>query len=600
MRFILIFMFGPLIVFAQKSEQKDAYQYYINSEYSQAISIYEKIPVNKSTVHYYTPFFTSLIKSDRYKEAKKLASRMSSIFSTDLIYRLDLGISYHMLGDNRRANKIYDDVYLKMKGTRHQTNSLANRFIIHDMYNDALNVYLSVEKINSNIDFSFKKAELYSSLDKNNLMLDEYLKYLYKNPNNKSIIISRIQRFLDNDGIKSDVNYNLVRDKLLLYVNKYIEREDFCEILIWLFMQNDQFKMALVQAKALDRRGFKDGSVVFDLASTFLDNKKYFLAIEAYDYILEQERHSRFFIDANVNKLFAMTHMINSQQELYKVDNLYQDLISDLGTNKNTILLFANYAHFQAFYLHDLNSASNTLKQAMDVSQISIKDLAECKLEYADIQLLLNNVWEALLYYSQVEKDFKESPIGHEAKLRRAKVSYYQGDFNWAQAQLNVLKGSTSKLIANDALELSLLITDNYNLDTSDVAMNLFAKADLLVYQRNFVSAIVKYDSITTLFPGHMLTDEIYMRKADIYIELDSIDLALSMYDKIISEFSYDILADDALYNKAKIYDYKLKDYNKAMAFYERLITDYNSSIFVSNSRKRFRILRGDKLNDTQ
>ena len=600
MRFILIFLFGPLIFFAQKSEQKSAYQYYINGEYSKAILIYEKMTINKSSVRYYTPFITSLIKSNRYKEAKKLASRMSSFFSNDLIYRIDLGISYQMLGDNRRAKKTYNDVYLKMKGNRNQTNSLANRFIIHEMYDDALNVYLSAEKINNNVDFSFKKAELYSSLDKNNLMLDEYLKYLYKNPSNKAVITSRIQRFLDNDGIKSDINYNLVKDKLLLYVNRYVEREDFCEILIWLFMQNNQFEMALLQAKALDLRGSKDGSVVFDLASTFLDNEEYLLSIDAYDYILNQERHGRFFIDANINKLFAMTHMVNSEQELDEVDNLYRDLISKLGKNKNTILLFANYAHFQAFYLHDLNSASNTLKDAMDINQISIKDLAECKLEYADIQLLLNNIWDALLYYSQVEKDFKESPIGHEAKLRRAKVSYYQGDFDWAQAQLNILKGSTSKLIANDALDLSLLITDNYNLDTSDVAMNLFAKADLLVYQRNFFPAIVKYDSIITIFPGHMLSDEVYMRKADIYLELDSVDLALSMYDKIISEFSYDILADDALYNKAKIYDYKLKDYNKAMVCYERLITNYNSSIFVSHSRKRFRVLRGDNLNISQ
>ena len=260
--------------------------------------------------------------------------------------------------------------------------------------------------------------------------------------------------------------------------------------------------------------------------------------------------------------------------------------------------MLSNYAHFKAFYLNDLVAAENILIRTMGISGITDIDLAECKLEYADIQLLLGNIWESLLYYSQVEKDFKENPLGHEAKLRRAKIAYYQGDFLWAQAQLSTLKASTSKLIANDAMELSLLITDNYNLDTSDIAMQTFARADLLNYQKRKQDALVKYDSILFLFPGHSLSDEIYMRKAEIYIELDDYQEALVMYDKIILEHSYDILVDDALYRKAQIYHKKLQEKSKAMDIYERILLEHNSSIFVTESRKKFRELRGDKLEE--
>ena len=234
----------------------------------------------------------------------------------------------------------------------------------------------------------------------------------------------------------------------------------------------------------------------------------------------------------------------------------------------------------------------------MQIPGIDSYDLAECKMEYADVLLLQGNIWQSMLYYSQVEKDFKQHPIGHEAKLRIAKISYYQGDFQWAQTQLEVLKASTSKLIANNAMKLSLLITDNYNLDTTEISMRTFAIADLLCYQQKYDDAISKYDSILAVFPGHSLSDEIYMRKAEIYFREGKIKDALSTYEKIEDEWGYDILADDALYNRAKIYDDVLNNSELAMKLYEKILLEHNSSIYVVESRKRFRNLRGDNLKE--
>ena len=357
--------------------------------------------------------------------------------------------------------------------------------------------------------------------------------------------------------------------------------------------------MAFRQAKSLDKRTDADGEEVFDLAEIFLDKEYYDLAIKAYEYVIQKGKNNFLFIDANINKLYTKTKILNSKnQEVNSLDDEYKSLIRELGESRNTVLLLSNYAHFKAFYLHDLLAAETILLSAMDVAGIDKYDLAECKLEYADVQLLLGNIWESLLYYSQVEKDFKENPIGHQAKLRRAKISYYQGDFNWAQAQLGTLKASTSKLIANDAMDLSLLIIDNLNLDTSTIAMQTFATADLLFYQQKYEKAITKYDSVITIFPGHTLSDEIYMRKAEIYMKLNNTDMVLEMYNKIATDWNYDILADDALYKMAKLYDNTLSNPEKAMELYEKILLEHNSSIFVAEARKRFRILRGDNLNE--
>ena len=243
--------------------------------------------------------------------------------------------------------------------------------------------------------------------------------------------------------------------------------------------------------------------------------------------------------------------------------------------------------------MHQLEQARNILTETMKIVNISDIDLAQCKMYYADIMLLLDQEWEALLYYSQVEKKYKENPIGHEAKLRRAKVSYYQGDFEWANAQLDVLKSSTSKLISNDAMKLSLLITDNLNLDTSDVPLRMFAKAELLTYQREFSKAILQYDSILSNFKNHSLTDEVYLRKAKIYEELSNTNSAIKMYKNIISEYSYDILADDAIFFLAEIY--KKNNKEKALSLYEMILSEYKESVYIFQARENFRNLRGDK-----
>ena len=599
MRLLFVFMLTSFFAIAQQGEQKLAYQYYVNGEYDKAISIYEDLNKKRFSVAYYIPYFGSLLKTEQYKLAEKLAKKVAKIYPNSLSYRLEVGIVQKKSGNTKTADRTFKKIFENLTGQQSQAINLANTFRRYDMYGDALQVYMLSEKLNPKSHFCTQKAQLYAHLGKVDLMIAEYLNELNLNPKQKKMVFSKVQLFLNNDGIKSERNFQLVKKQLLPFVRAEQDRTDFSELLIWLFMQNAQYEMAFRQAKSLDNRTNAGGAGVFDLAETFLDKKYYDLAITAYEHVIQKGKNNFLFIDANINKLYAKTKILYSKnQELNVLDDEYKNLIAELGESRNTVLLLSNYAHFKAFYLHDLLAAEKVLLSAMEVSGIDKYDLAECKLEYADVQLLLGNMWESLLYYSQVEKDFKENPIGHQAKLRRAKIAYYQGDFDWAQAQLGTLKASTSKLIANDAMDLSLLIIDNLNLDTSTIAMQTFASADLLFYQQKYDKAITKYDSLITIFPGHTLSDEIYMRKAEIYMQLNNTDMVLKMYNKIATDWSYDILADDALYKMAKLYDNNLSNPEKAMELYEKILLEHNSSIFVVEARKRFRILRGDNLNE--
>ena len=598
MRVIILLLF-TLSSFAQNNNQKIAYQYFINGDYDKAIVIYEELNKSNLSVNIYSPYFISLINTNNFSTAEKLAKRLYSKNPQRLNYLVDVIVS---LKKQEKVNKFIFNLkklYGKLDGRNSQTIQLANRFLSFEMYDIALEVYEKSSKINNLFSYDLQRAQLYGLLAENEMMVNQYLDFLLNNPNQKKVVFSNIQRFLDNNGIKDFNNTNLVKRSLLNIIKKYPDRYDFNEMLIWLFMQNQQYKLALQQVISLDRRNQNSLSKIFEITEKLLDLEKFKLAIEGLDYIISKGFNSELYITSHINKLYAETKILNNNNEdLEPINSKYNSVINEVGKNSYSILLLSNYAHFKAFYMKNLEDAKIILEDAMKITNADPTEIAECKIQYADIMLLSGNIWDALLFYSQVEKDFKENPIGHIAKFKRAKIAYYKGDFTWAKAQLDVLKASTSKLISNDAMDLSLLISDNYNLDTIDQPMMQFARADLLFFQQKYDEAILTFDSILTLFNGHDLSDEIYFRKYKIFSAKNDTELSIKMLEKIINDFSYEILIDDALYNIAKIYENKYNDSAKAMDYYQKIILDHEGSIYASEARNRFRFLRGDEINE--
>jgi tetratricopeptide (TPR) repeat protein len=243
-----------------------------------------------------------------------------------------------------------------------------------------------------------------------------------------------------------------------------------------------------------------------------------------------------------------------------------------------------------------MDDAVKLLEEIISMPGIADEFKAECKLELGDILILKNEVWDAALYYGQVDKDFKHDAIGREAKFRNARLSYYLGEFDWAAAQLNVLKAATSQLISNDAMALALLIMDNVA-DSNTAPLLLYSRADLLEFRNDDDDALATLDSVLIQFPKHSLTDEVWYKKAEIFEKKELFDTAAFYFNEIVEKYPDDILADDALFQLANLNENQLNNKTKAMECYEKLLTKYSGSLFVAEARKKFRALRGDKVN---
>jgi tetratricopeptide (TPR) repeat protein len=346
----------------------------------------------------------------------------------------------------------------------------------------------------------------------------------------------------------------------------------------------------------------ENGMRIFQLGEIAANDGAYDAAIMAYDYIVEEKgTNSSFYLDAKRSALRCRRLRLTegydyNQEELLELEQMYSSFLEEFQNNPNTGEIVLEYAELEGLYLNNLEKATSLLQDLIELPNLNLYVQSEAKLDLADYYLINGEIWEATLLYSQVDKLFKDDLLGHEARFRNARLSYFNGDFQWAQSQFEILKASTSKLIANDALDLSVFIMDNLGLDTTTEALELYSQAELLVFQNQFDNAFTKLDTLRSSFPSHTLQDDVAYLKANIYKKLRDYEKAAEYYQEIVENHKEEIRADNALYELAQLYDKQLDNKEKAMELYEKLFIEFNSSVLAVTARKRFRELRGDSI----
>jgi outer membrane protein assembly factor BamD (BamD/ComL family) len=399
---------------------------------------------------------------------------------------------------------------------------------------------------------------------------------------------------------EGDNDYLLLQTALLKKIQKEPQTEIYTELLIWQYIQRQEYEMALRQLIAQDKRTKGDGTFLYNTINTFTANKAYTTAIKAYQYILTKGTNSEHY-------LFAKIELINAKYELAitgKYDkqaiqllaNEYQEILNLYGKNGQGLAALRKLAYLQAYYLNDLKKAEATLEDGLKAIDIMPAAIAQIKMDLGDVYLLTKQPWEAILIYEQVAKQFENDVIGNEARYRSARLFFYQGDFEYAKSQADVLKASTTQLIANDALNLSLLIADNLQNKNDSLALRMYATAEMLQFMNQLQQALNKLDSIAIAYPNNSLSDDVLMAKAKINIKLNELTKAAQPLKEIIVSHPTSIWTDDALFILADIYEKKLNNPEEAKRLYQQLMNDYPGSMFNAEARKRFRNIRGDNL----
>jgi len=591
---ILCFYFIGVKAQGTASDLTLARQFYNNGEYDKSLTIYQKLYESKGGNDvYFEEYFDNLLKLRKYDSAEKIVNKR---IKENFKYGIELGKIYTEKGDIEKANKVFDDLLNKMPKDEFIITDVANSFYATGNYDFAIKTFLTGRKLlKDEAAFSYELINLYRFKKQKNELSNEILNVLSYQPDFLPSAKNSLARTFERNE-----DYEVLKSLLLKKIQKDAQNTTYINLLAWAYLQQKQYDFALVQLIALDKRTNDNGGSVYNLANILVENKAYAIAEKAYGYLLSKPQNSPYYIASKVALLQIKNQQVidgnYSAQQIEQLSADYHALLKEYGENAQTAFAIRALANLKAFYLNKTDEASSLLEKALQLPGISTAVSAQLKLDLATIYILNNQPWDAALLYGQVEKSFKDHPIGQEAKFKNAKLSFYNGDFNWAKAQLDVLKASTSQLIANDALDLSLLIQDDLAVDSTGNALKLYAKADLLAFKNKPGTALKTLDSLTQLYPQSSLFDDVLMLKANIYIKEHQYETALENLNIIISKYANSIWADDALFKLSVIEEDNLKNLPAATKHYEQLINQYPGSLYLIEARKRFRNLRGDAL----
>lgn len=600
-RFVVIsFLFFSFGLLAQPTDElrELAQHYYASEQFDKAESYYEKLYKRSPEAFFYTRLLDCYIRQEAYSKAEKLIKKSASSSRNSLPKQMELADFYEQYDDPKKAKKIYTQLIDELPASGRSIIALYNAFKQKSKTELSYQTLVKGRKmVKKAYPLNIQFADYYGSQGESRKMLQEYLDLLDYNPVYRKTIQSLLSRQVDFEDESVSSLQETLKKELIDRTQKNPNNEEYAEMLTWFFMQKQNFSAALVQMKAIDKRSKGEGRKVFELGEIASDNNDYSSAKMCFEYVVNLGKDKPYYLKAKKSLLNIQFLQVTQQRsfntsEIQNTIKNYQESLEEIGYSNRTIPMLLELAHIQAYYNHSTSKAKELLKKGLKTERITDIQRAEIKMDLADVYVLEGDIWEAALLYGQIDKDFKYETIGHEAKFKNARIFYYDGEFEYAQSQLDVLKESTSKFIANDALQLSLLITDNFGLDSNYQAMKWFSNADLLIEQHRYSEAFILFDSIAKTYPAHSLGDEILFKKAQAQQAQGKWIAATETLKELLQFHSEDILADDALFQLGEIYQYRLMNPQEAKQYYKAILFEHKGSFYEEEARKRFRKLQ--------
>tara|TARA_R110000868_G_scaffold411005_1_gene701315 strand:+ start:6668 stop:8422 length:1755 start_codon:yes stop_codon:yes gene_type:complete len=584
------------MISAQVFSQDDMFakEYFENAAFEKALYEYKKLYANSpSNLNYINQIISSYQQLEQYNEAEQFL--LTLIERTKYQYPaffVELGYNYQLMGDLEKANSYYKQALSSLDQNVNNVFPVALSFQNHSLLNEALATYEKAMTIKADFNFNLQKAQIYGEQGDIEKMFDNYMDFAEQNPISVSNIKRAISDFISEDASNEN---NILFRKIIL--RKLQEKPNVLwnEMLSWLFIQQKNYAKAFIQEKAIFNRQQENLSRIEELSDIAISENNHLIAKEILTYLVKTSQDLATVLRAQYNLLQLETK--ESKPDNYQnIKDAYEALFRVYGTFSQTLNLQIAYAHFLAFYMNDTKKATTFLEQALELP-LNDTQKAQVKLELGDIYVLREEFSTALIYYTQIQRSLKNSTMSQEARYKVAKASYYKGDFDWAESQLKILKASTSQLIANDALDLKLIISDNKYDDSLHVALKLYAKADLLAFQNKKDEAIVLLETIITEHKTENIIPQALYKQAQLFEGKKDYEKAEANYNSILINYKEGILVDDACYALAELYVNHLSQPEKAKALYEDIIFNHADSIYFIDARKKFRALRGDAIN---
>ena len=588
--FLFLALFSTFL-FAQKPEQ--AYRFYMKGEYDQAAMLYKTLhEKNRIQREYFKKLITCQQQLGDYKEAEKVILRQQEEFPVLTYLDIELGYNLELQGKLEEADKYYQRAVQSLEISPNQVYNIGYSFAETHKLDYALQSYHLARIKNPKLITEIQEAQIYGEQGEFDKMFTAYLNLVDINGDYVDSVQRYLAQYITDDP--EDKNNILFKKQLLLRAQNN-PKNAYNLLLSWLFVQQKEYDKAIVQEISIFKRDKSNLEKIYQLGLISMENKEYTSAKKAFDFVLDQDNSEEVILNIQ-NHLLSIRILESTPSDYASIDKNFQEIFMQFGKGARTVPIQVNYADFLAFQLKRPDEAISLLKEAIP-NALSELQKGMIKIKLGDILVFTDQFNQALILFSQVQNDIKNSNLAQTARYKVAQTSYFKGDFEWAKDQLSVLKSSTSQLIANDALDLYLLILNNIDKDSLKTPLELYAKSQLFSFQKKNEAAIETLENIIQNYKGSLIEDDALKFQAELFTAENKFDLAEQNYLKIENFYPDSILIDRVLYQLAELYLNDLKDQDKARIYFEKIIFNHPSSIYLVDARKQYRKLRGDILN---
>jgi len=565
--------------------------YFEKGAFEKAALLYKKLLNTQPTNSYY-----SLKLIECYQQLSQFKAAQNEIetqlkYSKNPQYIVELGYNYQLQNLLVKAEENYKKALERIDTQPNYIYAIAQQFEAHGRIDNAIQAYERGLELAPNPVFYYQLAVLHGVQKNIEKMMERFLDYVETNPTYTTQVMRLLAEYISEDASQP---YNQLFKNILLKKIQSTPNTLWNQWLSWLYIQQNDYKKAFIQEKAIFRREPESFQGLINLALLTKESKAYKTALTIFEFIIQNATAPRLIIQANTQCLELQLEVSTTDYNVIKAS--YLELLDTYKLGVETLDLQVSYADFLAFYDNNPDAAITFLKCALKANLTALAS-STLKMKLADILITQNKFNQALLYYTQIQMRVKNSTLAQEARFKAAKTSYYKGDFDWAETQLKVLKSSTSQLTANDALDLQLLISDHKASDSLHTALKLYAKAEVLTLQNKPTEAISVLESILENHKTDPIIDQALLAQAQLYESEKMYSKAEANYIRIITAYKDDILADDAYFYLAELYRLHLNQPEKAKLNYETIIFNHEDSIHFVAAQKQYRILRGDAIN---
>ena len=586
--FLTLTFFVSYLAYSQDNSSL-AENYFREGEYEKASQLFETLEKNNPfNTRYLKRLITCYQETSNYEKAANLLQKKLLNNPSQHYLRIEIGYNFDRQQKTALAKKEYDIAIEAITSNPSLGGIMGRMFQQNNLLDYAIEAYSKAMRLHENASYEFQIAQIYGEKGEFEKMFDSYIQLIDKDENYLGGVQRYISRYINEDATYSN---NIAFKKAILKKSISNPKNAWNELLSWLFTKQKDYGKAFIQEKALFNRNPAYIETVFRLAKIAFENNDTTAAKKSFDFILEKTN----FIEEKITaELYLLRIAVKNTTR--NSTSLFEKTLQEYGVNRNSLEIQLEFADYLTFKKNNPSKAIEVLEKALLLSTSKFKN-ARIKLKLGEVLVFTGRFNKALLYFSQVQTQLKNHPLSQQARFKVAQTSYFKGDFKWAKSQLKILKGSTTQLIANDAVDLFLVISDNEPKDSIPSGLIDFAKADLLAYQNKNTEAIAIYSTLAQKYQGQNIEDDVLFNQAALYLKESQYENTISNLLKIISIDAEGILVDDSYYLLAEVYKNKIKDTEKASEYYQKIIFEKPSSIYLVDARKKYREIRGDIIN---